>query len=277
MCNSNDLINDNNVSNDVSTADCTADVRYVEHIMFNYINGGLFKSAGNWIHPKRKIESNELIFVTEGTVYIEEAGVEYILRKNDVLFLEKGKFHGGFKESTDVKFYWVHFKCGLDFKTKTVDGKRLAILFKQLLHYEYTSSYPREACELCFKLIKIELESETEMKSGKLCGEVREWIRLNCNRVMDVKTVAGHFNYNSDYLCRIFKANYGVNLKEYINIQRCEYIKMLLLSPEISLEEAAEQTGFESYHAFLKYFKYHEGITPTKYKNAYFNIHMNNK
>lgn len=242
-----------------------------------YINGGLFKSDGEWIHPRRIIDSNEIIFVTDGTVFIEEDGVEYTLRKNDILYLERGRRHGGFKPSRGVGFYWIHFRDGCNFKFKNVDGKRIAILFKQLLHYENTPSYPKKAAQLCYELIKLEIETETDIKSGKLCGEIKEWIRLNSGGAPDVKSVAEHFNYNPDYLCRIFKANYGIGLKKYITAQRCEYIKMMLASMDFSLETIAEKTGFESYQAFLKYFKYHEGITPTKYKNAYFNTHMNNK
>lgn len=246
--------------------------------MSDYINGGLFKSNSVWIHPTRTIDSNEIIFVTEGTVYIEEDGVCYTVNKNDVLYLEKGKLHGGFKESTGVKFYWIHFKTGCDFKIKKVDGKSLSVLFGQLLHYENTPSYPKAAAELIFKLIKIEISvSGDDIKSGKLCTEIKEWIRLNSDKPIGVKTVAEKFNYNSDYLCRIFKANYGMNLKEYINNNRCEYIKMLLFSGNANLETIAEQTGFESYQAFLKYFKYHVGISPTQYKNLYFNTHINNK
>ena len=33
-----------------------------------YLNGGLFECAGRWIHPKRTIESNELIYVQRGQV-----------------------------------------------------------------------------------------------------------------------------------------------------------------------------------------------------------------
>lgn len=246
--------------------------------MFDYINGGLFKSAEPWIHPERIIDSNEIVFVTKGTVFIEEDGIKYTLQKDDVLYLEREKPHGGFKESSGVEFYWIHFKSECDFKFKTVDGKRLSILFRQLMHYEHTPSYPREAADLSFKLIKMEIAaSGVDMKSGRLCGEIKEWIRLNSDRAIDVKSVSVQFNYNSDYLCRIFKANYGISLKEYINRQRCEYIKMMLSSMNFTLEEIAERAGFESYQAFLKYFKYHEGITPTKYKNAYFNLHINKK
>ena len=246
--------------------------------MYDYCFGGLFKSEDSWIHPDALINTNEIIFVTKGTVFIEEDGAEYTLRENDVLYLEKGKPHGGFKESSGVEFYWIHFKNKCDFKFKTVDGKRLAILCRQLLHYEYTPSYPKAAAEYAFRLIKIEIAAAPDdIKSGKLCGTVKEWIRLNSDGAIDVKSVSEHFNYNSDYLCRIFKANYGTSLKEYICRCRCEYIKTVLATTDLSLEEISERTGFESYGAFLKFFKYHEGISPTKYKNAYFNLYMNKK
>ena len=78
--------------------------------MYDYCFGGLFKSEDSWIHPDALINTNEIIFVTKGTVFIEEDGAEYTLRENDVLYLEKGKPHGGFKESCGVEFYWIHFK-----------------------------------------------------------------------------------------------------------------------------------------------------------------------
>lgn len=50
-----------------------------------YISSGRFISRGQWIHPRRTISSNEIIFVLEGTVNINEDGKEYSLVKNDVL------------------------------------------------------------------------------------------------------------------------------------------------------------------------------------------------
>ena len=41
-------------------------------------------------------------------------------------------------------------------------------------------------------------------------------------------------------------------------------------------KEIAEKYGFSDYKYFLKYFKYHEGISPTEYRQTYYNLHMNN-
>ena len=77
-----------------------------------YISSGLFKSDGVWQHPKRIIDSYEIIFMHEGTAFICEEESEYILKKNDILVLEPGKLHYGFKESVEfVSFSWLHFKA----------------------------------------------------------------------------------------------------------------------------------------------------------------------
>ena len=76
-----------------------------------YISSGLFRSDGVWQHPKRVIDSYEIIFMHEGIAYIYEDGIEYTLKKNDILVLEPGKLHYGFKESKEfVSFSWIHFK-----------------------------------------------------------------------------------------------------------------------------------------------------------------------
>ena len=39
----------------------------------------------------------------------------------------------------------------------------------------------------------------------------------------------------------------------------------------------AKAAGFDDYRAFLKFFRYHEGLTPTEFRNLYYNTHTNNK
>ena len=67
-----------------------------------------------------------------------------------------------------------------------------------------------------------------------------------------------------------------MGLKQYISETKLCRIKTLLLSPDYSLQEIASMTGFSEYKYFLKFFRYHEGSTPTEFRSLYFNTHMNN-
>ena len=106
-----------------------------------YCGAGKFVSHGEWIHPDRIINSYELIFVLDGTVYINEDNVQYQLKKNDVLLLEPTLRHFGYKKSSNTSFFWVHFtglpQINAKLKYQTLsDSYNLSLLFKQLLHYD---------------------------------------------------------------------------------------------------------------------------------------------
>lgn len=42
------------------------------------------------------------------------------------------------------------------------------------------------------------------------------------------------------------------------------------------MQEIAAKSGFSDYKLFLKYFRYHEGVTPSEFRSAYYKIHTNN-
>ena len=54
-----------------------------------------------------------------------------------------------------------------------------------------------------------------------------------------------------------------------------DYIKKQLLTDGASLAEVATAAGFEEYKYFLKYFRYHEGMTPTEFRAIFSKTHIN--
>ena len=114
-------------------------------------------------------------------------------------------------------------------------------------------------------------------KNDKLYSEVREWVRINSDEPLKVSDIAKRFGYNVDYLNRVFKIHYPQGLKAYIDSMRMQRIKQDLLGEHLSLKEISLKYKFDDYKYFLKYFKYHEGISPKDYRELYYNIHTNNK
>jgi AraC-like DNA-binding protein len=249
-----------------------------------YIHGGKFMSRGQWKHPERVIDSTEIIIATKGTFYIQVGDVEYVVSPGDVLRLDSGVRHYGSRFSTsEVCFYWVHF-VGAEqdelpphcFHPESVAQAEL--ITRQLLHYANTDGYPRQATECLLKVLLMELNAEN-LRSGavnhRLYSTVKEWVRVNCDLPIKVSDVAAQFNYNEDYLNRVFRQFHPKGLKSYIDEMKMQRIKNDLVNEAMSLSELAEKYGFGDYKYFLKYFKYHEGISPTKYRQIYFNVHTN--
>ena len=249
-----------------------------------HISSGKFISQKPWIHPKRNIDSCEVLFVISGNFEICEADKVYSLAPNQVLFLDKNTTHAGISEQSNISFFWAHFPAYPDniVLPKTLvlsNATNVLLLFRQLLHYNNTPEYPQITSDLLLRLILTEINVQylrIHDEHHALVNEIREWIRINSNRPITAKDVSDHFKYNKDYLSRLFKKANLPGLKQTIIQTKLNQARYLLLSSNLSIKEVAFHVGFDNYIEFLKFFKYHEGVSPTDFRNTYSQIHLNN-
>ncbi len=251
-----------------------------------FITGGRFTSRGEWRHPDRSISDTELIIAIKGSFGMVVGDTEYRMMAGDILRIDPGVRHYGVEAvEEEVSFYWVHFVGAEEnelppeyFHPDSVAQAEL--LTRQLLHYASDEAYPRESADCLTRLLIMELKTE-EARSGaenhRLFSAIKEWVRNNCDMPLRVSDAAEHFRYNEDYLNRVFRRFYPAGLKAYIDEQKMQRIKTDLLEQTDSLAEIAARYGFSDYKYFLKYFKYHEGVSPTAYRRAYCNLHTNNR
>ena len=248
----------------------------------HYDGCGKFVSRGEWLHPDRMIESYEIIFVVEGAVHIQENGVNYTLGANDLLLLEPNLRHFGYKTSQNTSFYWMHWLSDENLlpqvKCCHIDTPHnLSLLFGRLATYAATDVLP-EMRDYMVRLILAELHMmHGKTAESRVTGQVIEWIRANSDLPLKTTDVAEHFGYNGDYLSRLLKKSSGKSLKQCIDEGKILLIKNLLLNTNATLTEVASTCGFEEYKYFLKFFKYHENMTPTEFCKIYAKTHINNK
>ncbi len=247
-----------------------------------FLRGGKFTSKGKWKHICRTIDSIELIIVLSGEVNMFIEDEQYSLKPGEVLKIVPGEFHGGSQESENISFFWLHLSGAEDNELPPVLSKpknleRIKTLTKELLHYFEQKEYPRECSDSLMKVLLAEITHGKSDVDGKLISEIKEYVRVNIETPLKASDVALKYNYNEDYLNRIFKKRLGVGLKKYIDSARIESIKCNLLMSNASLIDIAYQYGFGEYKYLLKFFKYHEGISPSKYREAYYGMHTNQK
>lgn len=251
-----------------------------------YDYAGLFIAQEEWVHPCRKIDTWELIYVTNGSIHMvqEEA---YTASKGELLLLGPDIRHAGTRSSpAGTSFYWVHFTVS-DFAALNLarrhlvfpDGYKFAPLFKQLLHVANSPVYPAYAAEMVLGIILAEasVAGTDQNRQTSLLKDCAEWIRINSDRKLTVSQVADQFNYHSDYLCSIFQKITNLSLKQYINAQRIQYIKSLLVTTNYSMKQLAVFLGWDNENQLNHYFKYHEKISPSQYRNLYTSTHLNKR
>lgn len=247
-----------------------------------FISAGRFISREPWIHQSRTINTHELIFVLEGQVHMAVGEMEYILHPGEALHIAPGIFHRGTTISQEiVSFYWLHYTGDVpllpQFLQQT-EPSRTELLCKQLLHCINTDGYPQESADCFVRILLMELGVQLQMtqkSSNILCATIEDWIHGNSDRPIKVTDVASYFGFNPDYLNRVFRRYHPEGLKAYINASRCQRIRRELSSTDLPLQEIAQKYGFQDYKYFLKYFRFHEGITPTEFRNAYYKTHIN--
>lgn len=251
---------------------------------FTYDMIGEFHSSGDWIHPKRRIKSYEVILVLEGTVYIAEEKREYVLQKNQLLLLEPFKEHYGYKTvSEPTAFYWFHFFTDLEVPIKSFNGTdiyEIKQLFKKLLHVSNTSIYsPAVSDSLGYLIFEelIRLSHEENTSNQVLAARISEYIKNNLRNGVTVSDIADHFEYNADYIGKYFKRIHGIGLKEYLAVQKIKLAKDFLLTTDMSVKQISRELGYIEENLFIKFFTYHEKISPSAFKAKYCNTHINNK
>lgn len=243
-----------------------------------FSNMGLFSTSSPWTHPTVRIDTYEILYVTEGIVRIREEEREYTLRKGDCLLLSRGAEHGGFGGKTvdRTAFFWLHFSTpdiGAWSLPKTCSLPESAEKDLRELMHEAESDPTRAELRLSLFLLSL---SDREEKHSRLLFEVEEYLRLHAAENLTVKAVADHFGYSPDHLSKSFKREFGYDLKAGINKRRVEKMQEKLLNTNDPVKSIARDCGFEDENLFVKFFRYHTGTTPTAYRNHFFRVHRNN-
>lgn len=110
--------------------------------------------------------------------------------------------------------------------------------------------------------------AESSSETYQVYKNVIEYIHANyMNAMINVSSIADHFDISIAYLSRIFKKYHGINISEYITLYRLDRAKELLNEKKM-VGEVVDKCGFGSLRTFLRVFKSVEGITPGQYKHS---------
>lgn len=103
-----------------------------------------------------------------------------------------------------------------------------------------------------------------------ICLKLQPVIRFiedNCHRVVSIDELAAQIDVSSQYLCQLFRHAFQLRPMEYVNRERINRSKKLMLQePQLKLREVALRAGFDSPSYFSCVFKKIEGISPEQFR-----------
>ncbi len=220
-----------------------------------------------------------LLFLIKGSLLVRtekyrEHSSDHVLREGDIMLLRSDT--DCYLYSEDPATFWqVRFKgeaaAGIPPFFTPYDRVRLIELIYLLDDYK-KHFYPADMLDavlyVLFGEIRVQAESGGR-PDAPLFQRICEYIGENTDRELTVREIAEHFSYNSQYISRFFRRFDREGIRNYMISARINQIKFLLLTTDMSLKEISEKLGFRDYKLFLKYYKYHENMSPNEFRAVF--------
>lgn len=220
-----------------------------------------------------------------GTLFLSRPGVLHQIRSSEGLSLCYVAFEP--EESACSERYQQAFGLLAKQAAPVIQETHLqppGLLWKSLISlFQQGKAYPPLAIQsTAMSLILSILAShgpELPMDSGddeiieegaSLVHQAELFIKDNLSEPLPLQLVANHLHISSRHLTRVFR-NYGhQSFVHYVQEQRVQKAKHLLLHTDRQIKEIAVICGFESVHYFTRVFTAKLGVTPARFRRSQF-------
>ncbi|WP_417897342.1 helix-turn-helix domain-containing protein [Bacillus haimaensis] len=271
-----------------------------------FIRGGEFTFQKGKSHFSRVFTVFDLLYVTKGTLYMQEDEEKFEVKEGQYVILVPGKRHTGYKGcDEDTTYFWLHFVIPND-EYQVVDTKELdwSYVYKKEPtfiepgHYrfhipQYAEVKRREIVEqqlenmlsisdgdahlpddylkqqIYFSEFILQLQKEAfsiPSATEKVCELAMKLIQENYQSPISMTWLKEELNFHPDYITRCMQKTIGISPVQYLTHFRLHQAKRLLVETEYKVSTISREVGIEDVTYFSKLFKKMEGTTPMEYR-----------
>lgn len=145
------------------------------------------------------------------------------------------------------------------------EGERQELL-ERMKEYEEYEQFRNSILEVLHRNIQNNRQRRKQQYSEAV-GQVVEYVRKNLAEDISLEKCAELAGSSYAYLSREFKKETGMRFVEFLNRQRVNKAKSLLIRKDYSMKQIVELSGFRNYNYFFKVFKEMEGVTPSEFSS----------
>ncbi len=259
---------------------------------FSAQNGGMFVSRGIGRHPKRVIDTYELIYVDSGTLDMAEEKSAFSMSAGESLLLRPEKEHRGTAPyPPDLRFYWIHFRLkqnagsassaslSIEQHKKVRRPECMVELLRAFLRNqeEDVSDPAAQDCILYLMLqeVLIPHHPSERGKASYLAGQTNIIIKTRFHENISTIEIARELGCNPDYLGRIFRKQHKTTITQAIHTRQTGQACEFLLNSNMNINQISDHCGFSDAGHFRRIFKRITGLSPREYRASRSKIHVN--
>lgn len=216
----------------------------------------IFLSGEGWecIKDKKfKVFKGAVVFIPEGTFHSfiseKKKTSEILSIRFNILGKEKGKF-----------IHVLNKPFFTSLKKEKIEGI-LKNLYS-LLTTEKGINYFREFVEN----LLLQKGEKISRKKREYLRKIEGYIDKNLKEEITAEDISKYCGITENYVRKIVKSVYGVNLTKLINKKRVELASHLLLTTNLSIKDIAWKVGIPDYNYFSRVFKSIKGVSPSRYR-----------
>lgn len=256
-----------------------------------------YKGKSGGIHPYF-----EILYVTQGQAVLEWMGGAYAVPSPSLFVLTPNTphrlvdfrmpFEFGYIEldlpdgeacpDVEQAVRWNRLQQEADYESEelrplrhTLEALSLSLSLKLAGSRLYDEEVVRLDIRKTFRLIGTVLSNRLQLDSGERDRSGREFIQTLMRHMetsyyetIDLAALSKRVHLNASYLVRAFRQETGVTPIQYLNKLRLSAAISYLVNTEMSVQQIADATGFNSIHYFSRLFKRKYGSSPQQWRLA---------
>lgn len=237
-----------------------------------------------FIHPKRKMNEHDFIYLLQGEWKIGQNSKSYDLKKDTLLILSANQTHYGVslsKPNTKTMYFHVTSAADDEFNCSVPNSKNISLnslnyvgnnnIIKKIFYDIVTAklSGNEKKSAILFDLLLNELSSmNQDSNTSNTVEKIVNLIQRNPEKFLSNSELAKMANVSVKTAETKFKKIHNTTIHQYILNYKIEqatsYFKTF---PEMSLKNVAYNLGFYDEYHFSKQFKKITGYSPSYYKD----------
>ncbi|CAM4349345.1 helix-turn-helix domain-containing protein [Paenibacillus endophyticus] len=126
----------------------------------------------------------------------------------------------------------------------------------------------QQGCSSIFAMMNEKMQMQRESHSNKaLFIEIRTYIEENyANSELSLDFLSNRFQFNSKYLSKMFKEEFGENFVDFLIGLRIANAKQMLSKTQKPMQEISSEVGYYNYNSFNRAFKNVVGLSPRDFR-----------